>query len=129
MKNRRNVVELARGLRGRQTSTEEMLWARLRNRRLAGAKFRRQHPLVRYIADFYCHEARLVIELEGGLHDREEQREYDAIRQETIEQQGIVVLRIRNDEVKQDLESVLIRIVDALMVSSPPLSLRERGQG
>ena len=129
MNNRRNAVELARGLRRRQTSAEEMPWGRLRNRRLAGANFRRQHPLGRYIADFYCHEANLAIELEGDLHDREGQREYDEIRRETIEQQGIVVLRIKNDEVNQDLDSVLIRIMEALTSLTKPLSLRERGQG
>lgn len=129
MKNRRNVVELARGLRGRQTSSEQILWDCLRNRRLAGAKFRRQRPLGRYIADFYCHEARLVIELEGIGHDEEEQRENDTVRQETIEQQGIVVLSFTNEEVIRDLDAVLIKIMEALTSSTKPLSPRERGQG
>ena len=79
------VTSLARSLRRRQTKTEELLWEHLRNRKLGGAKFRRQQPLGRYVADFYCHGHRLVIELQGGIHDLAEQREYDALRQEVIE--------------------------------------------
>ena len=121
------VVELARQLRRKQTPAEEVLWACLRNRRLAGAKFRRQHTLGRYIADFYCHEARLVIELQGSIHDKDDQREYDAARQEMIEQQGIIVLHFKNEEVMRDLEGVLAEIEKTLTPSSQPLSRRERG--
>ena len=70
IKKPRYVVDLARQLRKDQTTAEQLLWACLRDRRIAGAKFRRQHPLGRYIADFYCHEANLVIELEGS-HNKE----------------------------------------------------------
>jgi very-short-patch-repair endonuclease len=89
-------------LRRNRPSAEEILWACLRNHRLIGAKFRRQHPLGRYIADFYCHEARLAIELQGGIHNQTDQREYDAIREEVIEQLGIKILHFTNDEVKQN---------------------------
>lgn len=133
------VVELARKLRQSQTSAEEMLWECLRDRRLAGAKFRRQHPLGRYIADFYCHEGRLVVELQGGIHSLEDQRQYDAIRQEIIQQQGIKVITFSNHDVEQNLEGVLQKIADtltppsAILGSARPepvegLSLRERGR-
>ena len=123
----RYVVEIAKRLRQRPTDAEEILWACLRNRGTAGAKFRRQHPLGRYIADYYCQEAGLAIELDGGVHDTAAQAEYDAIRQEEIEQRGVKVLRIKNAEVINDLPATLQRISEALRTRRPrPLSLRER---
>ncbi len=115
------IVRLARQLRRRQTSHEEALWTCLRNRRLGNSKFRRQHPLGRYIPDFYCHEAGLAVELEGDVHDQAGQREYDAVRRETIDQMGVRLLVFRNDEVTQDLEGVLARILEAL-------TSKQRGQ-
>ena len=123
------VARLARGLRQRQTSAEKILWVCLRNRGVAAVKFRRQHPLGRYIADFYCHEASLVIELEGRIHDNEDQTMYDTVRQQAIEQQGITLLRFKNADVLQDLESVLGEIAKAITSASRPLSPRERGKG
>ena len=127
------IVELARQLRHKQTPAEESLWECLRNCQVTRAKFRRQHPLGRYIADFYCHEAGLVVELQGGAHSVKEQRDYDAVRQETIEQQGIRVMTFANREVEHDLEGVLLKIIEALNPTSPtsrpPLPHRERGQG
>ena len=120
------IVGLAQELRQKQTPAEETLWECLRNRRLSSAKFRRQHPLGRYIADFYCHEAGLVIELQGSVHSAKEQREYDAIRQETIEQQGISVMTFANHEVEHNLEGVLLKIVDAL---PSPLGRGAGGEG
>jgi very-short-patch-repair endonuclease len=113
------IVGLARGLRKAQTSAEERLWYCLRDRRLIGAKFRRQHPLGRYIADFYCHEARLVIELEGGIHDERNQKDYDAVRQETIEQRGLIMLRLKNEQVINDLQGTLECICAELSAPHP----------
>ncbi len=90
------------------------MWACLRDRRLGGAKFRRQHPLGRYILDFYCHEARLAVELEGSVHYEESQQAYDAVRREGIEELGIRVLVLKNEELVQDVESTLARIGEAL---------------
>ncbi len=115
------VVVLARKLRRRQTTAEEVLWDCLRDRRLAGSKFRRQHPLGRYIADFYCHETRLVIELQGNIHQNPTQIEYDAIRQNILEEAGIQLLIFHNDEVFQSLERVITQILDSLTPGpSPP---------
>ena len=108
------IVGLARQLRKGQTTHEDALWSCLRNRRLDGVKFRRQHPLGRYIADFYCHEAGLVVEIEGGIHSQEDQREYDAVRREVIEQLGMNLISFRNEEVEQDLEGVLTKILQAI---------------
>ena len=111
------VYQLCRKLRGKQTDAEKLLWECLRRKRLKGLKFRRQHPIGRYIADFYCPEARLVIELDGGIHQFKDQKEYDRVRQEMIEMRGIRVVRIKNDEVEQDKESVISKV---LSLTSPP---------
>ena len=110
----RHVVGIARRLRREATAVEETLWGRLRNRRLMGAKFRRQHPLGRYIADFYCQEARLVVELDGGVHSRADEKEYDTARQMAIEAIGITVLRFNNNDIEYDLEGVLEKIAEVL---------------
>lgn len=97
----------------RRTSTEaeELLWNNLRNRRLKGAKFRRQHPISGYIADFYCHEARLIIEVDGGIHDLPEQVESDEGRTFEFELNGIQVIRFKNSEIMENIEDVLNRII------------------
>jgi very-short-patch-repair endonuclease len=79
-----------------------------------GAKFRWQQPLGRYIADFYCGESRLVIELDGAVHSNGEQGEYDRIRTKVIDSNGIKVLRFKNEEVEDDLNGVLNKIAEAL---------------
>ena len=108
------VPGLARRLHTNSTEAEVVLWEALRNRKVAGTKFRRQHSLGRYIADFYCHEARLVIELDGSVHDDASQAEYDTVRQKEIEERGLTVLRLRNGEVIDNLPVILEKIVAAL---------------
>lgn len=87
------VFELCRKLRVEGTEPEKMLWQCLRGRGFAGLKFRRQHPIGRYIADFYCAEAKLVLELDGPHHEDLEEREYDAIRDEYLNARGLRILR------------------------------------
>ncbi len=91
------LVEQARELRSRQTSAEEILWQMLRNRQFLGLKFRRQHQIGTYIADFYCHKARLVIELDGGVHEGAQARRKDTWRDENMGAVGMKILRIRNE--------------------------------
>ncbi len=100
--------QFARALRKQATRVEELLWAQLRGSRFEGAKFRRQVPFDRYVADFYCHAAKLVIELDGAHH--EWFADYDASRSAVIENFGVRVLRFANVEVCDDLDSVLARI-------------------
>ncbi len=100
----------ARELRKRLTPAERILWESLRNKQLDGYKFRRQHPINRYIADFYCHELRLVVELDGAVHDNVEQAEHDRGRSAVIGEFGIRILRFRNWEVVNDLQTVLAKI-------------------
>jgi very-short-patch-repair endonuclease len=111
------VFQLCRKLRKKQTDAKKFLWKCLRRKRLKGLKFRRQHPIGRYIADFYCPEARLVIELDGKIHQVKDQKEYDRSRQEIIEMRGVRVLRIKNAEIGQDIESVIRKV---LSFTSPP---------
>lgn len=75
-----------------------------------GYKFRRQHPIYRYIADFYCHELLLVIELDGGVHDGIGQQEHDRSRDQIIQEYGIRVLRFKNEEVVDGLQKVVEKI-------------------
>jgi len=112
----------AKELRKRMTSAERTLWSRLRGHQLGGLKIRRQHPLGRFIVDFYCTDARLVLEVDGGIHDRLVER--DAARTEYLEQRGFGVIRIRNEDIEQNLEKVLAEILAVCeeRMSPPPPS-------
>ena len=103
---------LPRRLRRTATPAEQRLWTHLRNRRLDGFKFRRQPPIGRYVVDFACVEARLVVELEGGVHRLREFE--DARRQEIIEAEGWRVLVLSNDAVFSDVNRALADILSAL---------------
>jgi len=125
------LVELSRELRQRQTEAEAILWQKLRNRKLSGLKFRRQHRIGRYIVDFYCAQHKLVIELEGTIHEVADQQEYDRARFEELSAQGLTILRFKNEEIKQDIQSVLQRIAKATEArsTSPSPKLGEGGGG
>ncbi len=100
--------EFARALRKQQTRAEDILWERLRGSRFHGAKFRRQVPLDRFVVDFYCHAAKLVVEIDGKQHGWFS--DYDAGRTEVLERTGVRVVRFANAEVCDDLDTVLERI-------------------
>ena len=106
------LIDLARELRKNATPAEEIMWACLRNRQLLGAKFRRQHPIGRYIVDFCCLHPRLIVELDGGIHAT--QAGYDRERQLDPEARHFTVLRFSNDRVEQDTEAVLEMIANHL---------------
>ena len=107
-----NKVKIrARELRKVQTPAEQALWNKLRNRGLVGLKFRRQHPIGPYIADYYCAKYRLLIKLDGGIHFG--QKEQDADRTAQFELHGYHVLRVWNAEVETDLDGVLRKIISA----------------
>jgi very-short-patch-repair endonuclease len=98
----------ARSLRHELTDAERVLWRHLRDRRLARAKFRRQHPIGPFIADFCCIEARLVIEIDGGQHDERSQE--DEQRSACLAAQGYRVIRFWNNDVLHNLDGVLQQI-------------------
>ncbi|CAN5763346.1 hypothetical protein BH23GEM8_BH23GEM8_11530 [soil metagenome] len=99
------------------TPAEAALWRALRGRQLAGAKFRRQHPRGRFILDFYCAAAQLVVEVDGGVHNEPDQAAYDRIRTEHLVAGGLRVMRVTNREVLTDLTGVLRRIARELRIS------------
>ncbi len=109
------LLALARDLRRNLTDAEAFLWRLLRRGQLAGLKFRRQHAADPYVLDFYCHAARLGVELDGGQHNEDEPRSRDARRTAALEAQGIRVLRFWNHEVLQDTETVLQVILDTAL--------------
>ncbi len=109
-----DILSNCRELRQTATSPENMLWSVLRGHRLKGVKFRRQHSIGRYILDFYCHSAKLAVELDGSGHLEEDAFQYDQARTEFLQARGITVLRFWNDEVANHLEEVLSAIWEAL---------------
>jgi very-short-patch-repair endonuclease len=109
----------AKMLRRAPTAEESLLWERLRTNRLHGIHFRRQQVIDGYVVDFYCHSAGLVIEVDGPVHIG--QQEQDAYRERVISARGLTVLRIRNEEVRTDLDSVLSRILSFCRNNSPSL--------
>jgi len=103
---------VARRLRRQQTDAERVLWLRLRNLRLAGWKFKRQVPIDRFIVDFLCADAKLIVELDGGQHAVRTRD--DEERTKTLEAMGYLVLRFWNNEVMRNIEGVLEEILNTL---------------
>lgn len=111
------IIDLARDLRRNQTIQEGLLWQRLRNRKVSGLKFLRQHPFIIggteynpefFIVDFYCAEKSLVIEVDGRIHDL--QKPYDRDRDAVLNEMGLQVLRIKNEDLA-DMEKVIGSII------------------
>jgi very-short-patch-repair endonuclease len=107
-----HIVAAARQLRQQLTPAEKLLWEALKKRQLNGLKFRCQHPVKSFIVDFYCPQHRLVIEVDGSIHDQ--QVEYDAARTECLNHLGYRVIRFRNREIISNLSQVLQQIADAI---------------
>ena len=128
------VFENARFLKQVQTKAEEALWKRLRNRKLEGRKFRRQHPIEHYIVDFYCHESKLVIEVDGKIHELNDNPDYDKNRTQDLISFGLKVIRFTNEQVLNNIEVVLKEIKSNLTPDPSPsgegnASLLLRGEG
>ena len=121
MNERMNPVEFARLRRQMADEFERQRWQLLRNRQRCNQKFRREHPLGIYTADFYCVAAKLVIDVDGDSHLTEEARQYDRVRDQWMKQQGIRILRFTCTEVEQETQRILKMIDQALMENpSPP---------
>lgn len=103
----KRIFDNANALRKKSTAAEDLLWQLIRNRRIMGYKFRRQHPLKEYIADFYCHEALLVIELDRSIHELEHIKHYDQHRETLINELGITVLRFTNEAIFSEADQVI----------------------
>ena len=105
----------AQFLRRNETKAEKLLWEKLRNNQLGGLKFRRQHPVNIYIADFYCHKFKLIIELDGDYHNQEEQKQKDEVRTEVLRLNDLKIIRFKNEEVEQDINQVLTTIKNKMI--------------
>ncbi|MEH2074212.1 MAG: endonuclease domain-containing protein [Nostoc sp.] len=108
----KKLKPLARQMRCEPTPAEKLLWHKLRDKQLLGFKFRRQQTIDRFIVDFYCNEARLVVEVDGEIHDYTQQE--DAIRQEFLESLGLQVVRFKNEDVLERMEGMLQDIASHL---------------
>ena len=107
------LFEKAKQLRNKMTVAEEILWMHLRTG-INGFKFRRQHPIGNYIADFFCFKAKLVIEIDGSVHNNNEIKENDNNRQKDLENMGYTVVRFTNIEIHRQVETVLNKISELL---------------
>jgi type I restriction enzyme, R subunit len=111
-----SLVNEARELRKRQTPAEEIFWHIVRDRKFHNLKFRRQHQIGPYIADFYCDEKKLVVELDGGVHQIEEQKQRDQARDEYLTSQGFQVVRFSNEDIFEKLQSTLENLTSILFL-------------
>lgn len=113
---KRNIFEKAKDLRENLTTSEAFLWSKLSNSQL-GVRFKSQHPIDIFIADFYCHQAKLVVEIDGEIH--KDQTEYDLGRTAEMEQYGIRVIRFTNEQVANDIDWVIEEIKKYLPPPTP----------
>ena len=109
-----HMLKRSRALRRRQTAAEYRLWSLLRGKKLGGYKFRRQHVIINYIVDFFCFSEKLIVELDGPIHNTQRAREYDQRREALLVASGYRILRFKNAEVFQNEEKVLSTILQAL---------------
>ncbi len=107
---------LARELRKNQTKSEKLFWEKLRNRKFVGLKFTRQHPIYYFkdgqkrffIADFFCNQLKLVVELDGRIHEK--QKDYDQAREDLLKTKKLIILRFRNEEIEKNINEALIKL-------------------
>lgn len=104
-------VNMAKELRGNMTPEEAVLWERLRRNGLQGIHFRRQQVIQGYIVDFYCHKAGLIVEIDGKIHDFRQAE--DRKREQVLIDKGLRIIRIKNEEVNENIEAVLDKILKA----------------
>lgn len=110
-----NIQARAKEFRKRITIPEKLLWEKLRDNHILGFKFRRQHPIMIFVVDFYCHKAKLVIEVDGPIHNLRDNIEYDAGRTYELEELGLRVIRFSNEEVENNLDKVVSKIKNYLV--------------
>jgi very-short-patch-repair endonuclease len=113
--NKKSLVEIRRNLRiASFTNPENIFWKHVRNGQLEGLKFKRQHSIGNYIVDFYCASERLIIELDGSVHNSKEQKEKDKFRDENLRDMDFKVLRFKNQEIFTKIDDVKQRIINVV---------------
>jgi cyclase len=105
-----NSFKKARWLRDNTTKHEQMLWEYLQKNKILGVRIKRQHPIGTYIADFYCHAAKLVIEIDGTVHDSADAKSYDEERTFNLKLNDLKVIRFSNEQIEKDLTNVIVAI-------------------
>ncbi len=113
------TLRVAGILRRNMTKAELVLWDKLKDKKIFKSKFRRQHPVDIFIVDFYCHEYKLVIEIDGEIHNDNETKEYDTGREAELKKFGLIVLRFTNHQVIYKLDEVILRIHGVLTELTP----------
>jgi len=106
----KTIFQFAKALRKNMTEAEKVIWERVCNNQL-GIRIRRQHPIDNYIADYYCHELKLVIEIDGGIHLSEENQQHDKTREAGLNEYGIEIIRFTNEEVSKEIDIVIEKIL------------------
>jgi very-short-patch-repair endonuclease len=104
------IFKLAKKLRKLETETEKQLWSRLNKNQIIGLQFRRQHPINRFIADFYCPKIKLIIEVDGSIHELPEYQSHDIGRSEVLNDFGITVIRFTNEQIIEKTDSTVEEI-------------------
>ncbi len=126
----RNTFAMARVLRKNMTDTEKILWKRLKDKGIFKVKFRRQHPVDIFVLDFYCHELKLAIEVDGEIHLSTETREYDDGRTYELEKYGIKIIRFTNEQIFENLDYVqnsILNIINNIAPLQGGLGGRQKG--
>jgi very-short-patch-repair endonuclease len=114
-----NTLRAAHILRRNMTKAEAVLWKKLKDRKLIQTKFRRQHPINIFIVDYYCHEYKLVIEVDGDIHNDEIAHQYDLSRTEVLNEFGLKVIRFTNDQILYSIDSVIDEILQEISERTP----------
>ena len=120
------IIRIAKNLRKKSTDAERLLWRYLRAKQSEGVKFRRQQPIGNYVVDFVCFENRIVIEVDGGQHQIEKDK--DMKRDKWLKEQGFVVLRFWNNEVLKNIEGVM-EVIRVNCLCHPPPTPSHQGRG
>jgi very-short-patch-repair endonuclease len=123
----RELLKKARVLRSNMTLAEKILWSRLRSKQVAGYKFRRQQPLFDYVIDFYCHDLKLIIEVDGEIHSIDEKPKFDQKRDNILKINGYYILRLSNFEVETEINLTICKIITFINEISSPSQGDHRG--
>ena len=123
----RELVSKARILRNNMTMAEKILWSRLKEKKINGYKFRRQQPIFDYIVDFYCHDLRLIIEVDGEMHSLPENKKHDSKRDNILKINGYHIIRLSNVEVETEVNSAINKIISYISDNLSPFQGNHTG--
>jgi len=124
---KKELRKKARDLRNRMTTAEIILWSRIRSRQLYGYKFRRQQPVLDFIVDFYCHELKLIIEVDGEIHSLPEIKESDRYRDKMLKDNGYHIIHFSNHEIETNLNHSLSKLKSVISAFLSPSQGDHRG--